>query len=126
MASIEFAHDGDGARTGVHPREPSETRLSEFAEALAQRNTELLITEVERIRSEAGDHLAEQCRLLAALSLSVATAEARRERRITELERELREVEQAAPKPLSIPRRREGDPASSSVADLWSERNPGR
>ena len=117
MALHEFAQDGWDA---------AEVRLSAFAEALSQRQTELLCAEVERIRREAADQLAEQCRLLASLSMSVATAEARRERRISALERELREVEQAAPKPLPIPRGSDGDRASSSVTDLWSGRKPGR
>ena len=116
MALHESAHDGWDA---------AEARLSAFAEALSERQTELLCAEVERIRGEAADQLAEQCRLLAALSMSVARAEAARERRVKALETELREIEQAAPKPLQVPRRSQGDPGSASVSDLWSGRRPG-
>jgi hypothetical protein len=112
MTLIRSAHTGEHPPSTVHLHERSGAKLSAFAEALAKRNTELLISEVERIRSEA----AEQCRLLAALSMSVASAEAARERRFAELERELSEqAGGAAPQPLPIPRSREG----ASVTELW-------
>ena len=105
MTLMQFAHDGSPFSTEARVRE-------------------ILDREVERIRAEAADQLAEQCRLLAALSMSVATAEASRERRMLELARELREQVTAAmpepPRPLEIPRPRDG--ASSSVTDLWSAR----
>ena len=102
---MQFAHDGSAAAT--------ETRLRK-----------ILDREVERIRAEAADQLAEQCHLLAALSMSVATAEAARERRMQTLARELREQVAEAipepPRPLDIPRRQDG--AGPSAADLWRAR----
>ena len=102
MTLMQFAHAGTAASTEARMRE-------------------ILDREVDRIRAEAADQLAAQCRLLAALSMSVATAEASRERRMQTLERELRaRVEAHTPRPLEIPRPRDG--ASSSVTDLWSAR----
>jgi len=102
MTLMQFADDGSAAWTEARVRR-------------------ILDREVERIRAEAADQLAEQCRLLAALSMSIATAEASRERRMQKLDRELRErVDDQVPRPLEIPRPRDG--ASSSVTDLWSAR----
>jgi hypothetical protein len=125
MTPLQSAHSGEATTSMVHIRERLEARLSALAEAMTQRNSEAIERAVAQIRNEAADQLAEQCKLLAGLSMTVATAEARRERRLSDLERELREIEQAAPKPLPIPRGREGKSAPSSVADLWSGRKPG-
>jgi hypothetical protein len=106
MTLMQFAHGGSGGA--------AEARLRE-----------ILDREVERIRAEAADQLAEQCRLLAALSMSVATAEAARERRMEALARELREqaarTGPAPPRPLDIPRA--PDTSDPSVTDLWSARD---
>ncbi len=120
MTLIRSAHTGEHLLPTVHLHERSEAKLSAFAEALAKRNTELLLSEVERIRAEAADQTAEQRRLLAALSLSVATAEAARERRFAELERDLREqAASAAPEPMPIPRAGNRAP----VTQLWPARD---
>jgi hypothetical protein len=122
MTAADFAQLDDAALPDSDWHARWETRLSAFAATLSHRQTELLLEEVERIRREAADQLAEQCRLLAALSISVAKAEAGRERRMQTLERELREqIERAAPRPFEVPRGRDG--ATASVTELWPARD---
>jgi hypothetical protein len=113
----------------VDARERLESRIGALADSMVRRNSEALARESERIRAEATEHLAAQCRELVVLSRAIAAAELDREARVRELERQLRELEGqlrdslaselegAVPRPLDIPRK----PASEtpSVADLW-------
>lgn len=119
---MSSAADGDSP---PELRERLESRVAALADALARRNSEALTREVARIRSEAAEHLAEQCRQLAALSRAVAEAEAGREGRLRELEEEVRtalaELQDSAPRPLDIPRRGSGD--GGSVSEIWPSRD---
>jgi hypothetical protein len=112
--------------SSIRIRERLEARVSALAESMVKRNSEALARETERIRAEAAEHLAAQCRELVALGRAVAAAEQRREARVRELERELRdtlasELERAVPRPLDIPRPQAG--AAPSVTKLWPTRD---
>ena len=103
-------------------RERLEARIGALSDSMVRRNSEALARESERIRAEAADHLAAQCRELVALSQAVAAAELAREERARALGQELREsllaeLEAAVPRPLEIPRVRRG--TSPSGTDLW-------
>lgn len=115
-----------GDSSTIRIRERLEARVSALADSMVRRNSEALARESDRIRAEATEHLAAQCRELVALSRSIAAAEREREARVAKLEQQLRESllserENAVPRPLEIPRPRDG---GASVANLWSRRDP--
>lgn len=105
-------------------RERLEARIASLAESMVRRNAEALASETERIRAEAGEHLAAQCREIVALSRAMAAAEDQREARVRKLEQRLEEaiaeVERPSPVPLEIPRPRAG---SGAVTNLWRTRD---
>ena len=119
---MRAVNEGDISPT-VRIRERLEARVAALAESMVRRNSEALAEECERLRVEAAEHLAAQCRELIALSRTVAAAEERREQRLRVLEDELREsllveLERAVPAPLAIP----NSANSGSLGDLWAER----
>lgn len=115
----------DSNPPAVRMRERLEARVGALAESMVRRNAEALARETERIRAEAAEHLAAQCRELVVMSQAIAAAELDREARVRELEHELREslateLERAVPRPLDIPRTKRD--SSASVAELWPAR----
>jgi hypothetical protein len=113
-----------GATPAAPGRERLEARIAALAESMVRRNAEALASETERIRAEAGDHLAAQCRELVVLSRAIAAAEDEREARVRKLEQRLEEAidaaERPSPAPLEIPRPRAGNGA---VTNLWRTRD---
>ena len=120
---MDFDADSLPPSAAVRLRERLEGEITTLAAAMLKRNEAALAERAEEMRNEAERTLLAQCRQLVALSRTIAGAEAEREQRFAELERELREsfearISEATPRPLEIPRPRVRD--GGPPADLWS------